>query len=446
MPFRTVHFACLKRIGDPPGKVYWCLLQWLALTLAVVSGPLIAMVPRLAQSPDATQGGFSMAQAIRGLLCALMLLSLFFSRGLHRLQHRLVRPLLFLALYALASWPVAYYPYHNMVFAVRMVFLALIFACAFHLAEEGLARQRWLQMCAWVILLTMGAIIGVGLVTGQTIRAYGSRYATAGGIDSSFVASFLLLSTLPVFVGLAVEKRSAVAGIVLLFASLFFVMCRSALIAATAAVGSFFLINLRDRGRRIPWRNTLVPVGVLLLLAGVGLSTRPGVDLRARFRDLNPCEGTGSGRYQFWVVSLEQIIDRPVGAQLLGEGMGRIKDVLEQNFWGHFISSHSDWLDFASAFGLFGLAGLSWWYFELARFAWGLHHRIDGPFQGACACLVILGLISTGTGGFYSPAWALSFMTLGFWAGRAAPAQPPGDIPAEAQPVEENGHARCPVH
>ncbi len=421
-----------KGMGHAAERPSWAVWRVIPVTLAVTLGPLVTVVYRLTRPTGTAVGSFSLAQAVRGLFCVLMVVSLFPSPGLRLLQHRCVRPLLFLAIYALiTSWTVSY-PHENMVFAVRMAFLVLIFACAFHLAEKGLLEERWLLICAWVILLVMMANIEIGLVTGRTVRVYGSRYATAGVIGSVFVTSFLVLSTLPVFVRLAPRDGSAVMGLVLLFVSLFFTMCRTALIAATAALGSSLLIYVSCLGRRIPWRKILVLAGVLLLVTGLGLCTRAGADLRERFRDLNPFEGTGSGRYLFWQVSLGHIVNRPMDAQLLGEGMGRVRDVMGQN-WGHPIVSHNDWLDFANAFGLFGLIGISWWYFELVRFAWRLRDRKDGPFQGACAGAILLGLISIGTGGFYDPAWALTYAALGFWAGRAG--------------YERRcSHAGCPVH
>jgi len=163
----------------------------------------------------------------------------------------------------------------------------------------------------------------------------------------------------------------------------------------------------------------MVPVGVLILLAGIGLNTTAGTDLMRRFRDLNPFEGSGSGRYIFWQISLEHIINRPVRAQLLGEGMGSIRELLGQRF-GFSIGSHNDWLDLVNAFGLSGLIGITWWYFELVRLAWCLHNRREGLFQGVCASVIILGLMSIGTGGSFNPSWALSYAAMGFWAGHAA--------------------------
>jgi hypothetical protein len=108
---------------------------------------------------------------------------------------------------------------------------------------------------------------------------------------------------------------------------------------------------------------------------------------------------------------------RPIHVQLLGEGLGSLNDVIKQEY-GHWISAHNDWLNFASAFGLFGVIGISWWFFVLARLTWSFRCRQDGLFHGAFSALVILGLISIGTGGFFKPSWAFTYAALGFWAGR----------------------------
>ena len=416
------HFADAiypQRTANTGARTYWHVIEVTPVTLTVVLGPLIAIVYRLTQPADGEIGGFSLAQAIRGLLCVLMFLSLFLSAGLRSLTHRLAHPPSFLAIYAILTSFTSPYPYENIVFAVRMAFVILVFASAFQLAAKGLCGERWLTTCAWVILLVVAMCIGVGLATGITIDVYGGRYATAGCIGQPYVASCLILSALPVFIGIIPHSGSAVAGIVLLFASLFFMMCRSALIAATVATCSSFLINLRSVGRRILRRRILPSVAILLLLAGLGLGTAAGADLIERFRDLNPLEGTGSGRYIFWRIALEHILNRPMHVQLLGEGMGSIRDVIGQRF-AYSIGAHNDWLDLTNAFGLCGLIGISWWYAELARFAWGLRGRQDGLFQGACASVIVLALISAGTGGFFEPSWALTYAALGFWAGSTA--------------------------
>lgn len=419
MPSHFADAICPKRTGNTGARTYWYVLQVTPVTLTVVLGPLIAIVYRLTRPADGGIGSFSLAQAVRGPLCVLMFLSLFLSTGLRFLTHRLAHPLLFLGIYAALTSFTSPYPYENVVFAVKMAFVILVFASAFQLAEKGLSRERWLTTCAWVILLVVAVCIGVGLATGSTVDVYGSRYATAGCIGQPYIASCLILSALPVFIRLIPNGASAVAGMVLLFASLFFMMCRNALIAAAVATCSSFLINLRSLGRRILWRRTLASIGVLVLLAGIGLGTAAGTDLIERFRDLNPFEGTGSGRYIFWRISLERIMNRPMHVQLLGEGMGSMRDVIGPRS-GHSIGAHNDWLDFVYALGLGGLIGISWWYFELARFAWGLRGRQDGLFQGACASVIILTLISVGTGGFFDPSWALTYAAMGFWAGCTA--------------------------
>ncbi len=417
MPYGSTGRIDPRSVGKTAARTYWYVLRVLPVTLAVVLGPLITAVYRLTRSAGTQTGSLSLAQAVRGLLCALMLLSLFLSRRLCLLEHRLVRPPLFLATYAVLTSFTSPYPYEHVVFTVKMVFIMLVFASAFQLAEKGLSSERWLTRCAWVVLFMMAACIGVGVFTGRGTDVYRSRYATAGLIDQTGVASFLMLSTLPVFIRLIPTGGAAFAGIMLLSASLFFTMRRSSLIAAAAATCSVFVINLNPFARRILQRRTLVPVAALILLAAVGLSTSAGADLIERFRDLNPFDGSGSGRYTFWRISLEHITDRPMCAQLFGEGLGSIDDLMGRHF-GRSIGSHNDWLDFVNAFGLCGLIGISWWHLELARLARHLRNRRDGLFQGACASVIILGLISIGTGGFFEPSWALIYAALGFWAGR----------------------------
>jgi hypothetical protein len=428
MPSDSPDLVSLEKTETTPAPTgpYW--LQALAVTLAVVLGPLVTILYHQTQSEDAPLGSFSLSQVIRGLLCALMLLSLFFSRGLRRLTHPFARPLLFLAAYALLTAWAGPYPYQNIVFAVKMAFITLVFVVTLRLAEEGWVRERWLAACAWVILLTVVACIGIGLRTGHAFDLYGSRYATVGPLASG--AGCFILSTLPVFIRYLAVARSALVGLILLHALLFFIMCRSTLIAAVAATCGVIFINLCSRRSRMPWRRILIAAAGLALLAGLGLNTPVGAEVITRLKELNPHEGTGSGRYIFWRITLEYILHRPLAAQLWGEGMGSIRDLLQARF-GMYIGAHNEWLDFVHAFGWCGLIGLGWWYGELVRLVWHLHGRPGGPFQGACALAIMLGLISIGTGGSLDPVWALDYAAVGFWVGCATRVQRPGTAPVD---------------
>ncbi len=131
MPSRSTNLMCLQRTRNTAIKPPWPLLQVLPVTLAVILGPLIAILYHLTQSTNAVQGSFSLAQATRGLLCVLMALSLLVSTGRRVWEHRFVHPLLFLAIYAVLTSFAGSYPYENIVFAVKIAFIVLVFASAF---------------------------------------------------------------------------------------------------------------------------------------------------------------------------------------------------------------------------------------------------------------------------------------------------------------------------
>ena len=417
MSVHSTNLTDESRAENTVGRTCWYVVQVLPVTLTVVLGPFISIAYHLTQRMDTTEGSFSVAQAARGLLCMLMFFSMLLSKELNLLRHRLVRPLLFLAAYAVLTSLASPYRYLHIVFAVRLTFLVLVFASTFRLAKERICTERWLKTCAWVILLVMAISIGVGLATGRTVAVYKSRFATAGFIRNNCVTSYLILSSLPIFISLIPTSSSGMAATVVLFTSLFFTMRRTSLIAGAAATCSSALTYLISCWRRMLWRRILVFIGVFILLAGVGIGTAAGADLIERFRDLNPFTGKGSGRYVVWRISLEHIMHRPMHVQLLGEGMGSLNNVIKQKE-GYWVNAHNDWLNFAGAFGLCGVIGISWWFFELARLTWSFRCRQNDLFQGACAALVMLGLISIGTGGFFRPSWALTYAALGFWGGR----------------------------
>jgi len=135
--------------------------------------------------------------------------------------------------------------------------------------------------------------------------------------------------------------------------------------------------------------------------------------------DLDPSKGNGSGRYIFWFVSLNHIVDRSISAQIFGEGMGSIRDAMYREF-GHSKSGHTPWLNLTNAFGVFGLMAIVWWYLELIRFANYLRTVKDPRFQGVFSAVVIFFLVSLGQGGFSDPSFALTYAALGFWAGRVS--------------------------
>ena len=407
------------RITSTRGWAGWRVWQIVPCTFAVVAGPLITTVYRLTRSADAELGSFSLAQVLRGILCLMMLLSLVLSRRLHLLEHRIIRPLMFLAIYALLTSVISPYPYENVVFAVKTAFAALVFASAFHLAESKLCSENWLVGSAWAVLLFMAVSQGIGLVTGNTATMYASDYATAGVTDQPAITAALIISTLPVFLRFFPKSRAALAGMMVLLISLFFTMRRTALIAAAGAILCVLARNINPFRLRVPWRQTLLVILVLCVLIVIGMRSQAGQDLLTRMRGLNPSEGSGSGRYIFWRISVDHILNRSISAQILGEGMGSIRDMMYENF-GHAIGSHTTWLDLTYAFGVFGLLAIGWWYIELIRFAKYLRVAKNPVFQGVFSAIVIFFLVSLGQGGFSDPSYALTYAALGFWAGQTS--------------------------
>lgn len=387
-------------------------------TLAVVTGPLVTTIHRVTGSPDVQVGNLSLAQMLRGLLCLTMVLSLFLCGRLRLLYHPLIRPLIFMSTYAMVTLLVAAYPYENIVFAVKLIFVSLVFANAYHLGESGLCSEYWLTLSAWTVLLFMVTSQAIGLATGHAVPAYKSSYATAGLIDQPALTAALIVSTLPIFLRFFLDGRWSVLGVLLLLMSLFFTMRRTELAAALAAL---FVVGFRlmtTPQSRASCRRIALAILLISPLAAAVPRTQAGADLLARIRELNPREGTGSGRYSFWAVSVDHIVHRPIGAQIGGEGMERIRDIIEEDL-GQSIGAHDDWLALTHAFGMFGLAAIVWWYFKLMRFTAYLRKLKDPAFQGVLSTLVIFIIISIGQGGFYDPSLTMMYAALGFWAGRS---------------------------
>ncbi len=396
----------------------WQAVPWgwqvVPCTLAVVAGPLITMVYRLTRSADAGLGSFSLAQALRGVLCLVMFASLFHVKRLCLLEHPLIRPVTYLSIYAVLTSLLSPYPYENVVFAVRLVFVALVFANAFHIADRGLCGAHWPTACAWVVLILMSISQALGLVMGNTVAAYQSEYATAGVIDQPGVTSAYILSTLPAFLIFFPRGGHAVVGVILLLVSLFFTMRRTDLIAAVACVALILLHNFKP-WRRMRFGKFVCALVLLAALALAALHSAPGADLVSRFKDLDPSQGTGSGRYAFWRVALNQMAEWSLGKKILGEGVGSIRDVIDRHV-GTAVAAHNDWLDIAFAFGVFGPIALGCWYLTLGRFSVALYKIRHPLFQGVFASLVVLFLISLGTGGVLDPSFAIVYGALGFWA------------------------------
>ena len=395
----------------------WWNWQIVPVTIAVAFGPVIATVYQLTRPEDVGEGDFSLAQAVRGMLCVVMFLSLLLSRRLRLLEHPMLRPLVFLGLYALLTAWAGPYPYENMVFAVRVGFLCLIFAGAFNIAERKLCSENWLVANAWVILAFMAVSQVIGLLAGITVTTYQSEYATGGLTGPASSAAVILVAAVPVFLRFFPQRRSSILAVIPLLCALFLTMRRTELITAMAAILFVLAYQLNPFHRRIPWGKVSFAVLALGLLVAVALQTPAGSDMMGRFSDLDPASGSGSGRYVFWRVSLNYLLSRGIGAQMFGEGMGNVRDVIERD-WGCAIISHTDWLDIPHAFGLFGLVGITWWYTALTRFALSLRKRKDPVFYGVSSSIIIFLLMSVGQGNFNTPAFAVTYAALGFWAGQ----------------------------
>lgn len=398
------------------GRQFWLIVP---CTFAVVAGPLITTVYRLISSSDIEEGSISLAQAIRGMLCLILFLSLFLSGHLRLLEHPIIRPLVFLAAFAAMTALVVPYPYENLVFIVKILFMVFIFASAFHLSQSKLCSENWLVGSAWAILFFMTISQAIGLVTGNVVATYHSNYATAGVIDQPSITAALIVSALPVFLRFFPERRFALAGMMVLLISLFFTMRRTVLIAALAAILYILIRNINPFQRRIPWRQTLLATLFLCILIVIGLMSQAGQDLLTRIGDLNPSEGTGSGRYVFWSISLKHIVNRSMSDTIMGEGEGSIRDFMEKDF-GIPIGNHMVWLDITYSFGLFGLMAIVWWYIELLRFTYYLNSIKHSIFQGVFSSVILLFLISLGQSGFCDPSFALTYAALGFWSGQVS--------------------------
>jgi hypothetical protein len=413
-----VNTYCDTYVAATRAEKAFRLWQILPCTLAIITTPFVAVLYSLTQSADAGEGSFSIAQAIHGICCIMMMLSLFIVGQLHLLWHRTIRPIMFLVVYAFSTSVISPFPYENVVFAVKLLFLSLVFASAFNLSLYDLRSERWLVTCAWITLILMALSQIAGLITGNTISAYGSRYATGGLIDKASVSATMIVACLPVLLNYFPYTHWAFAGIMLACASVFFTMRRTELIGAVAAVIVVLVYNLNPLQIRISWRKMLPIFLILSVLIICVLRSDAGTDYMTRISELNPSTGTGSGRYIFWSIALEHISNRGVVNKVIGEGIGSIRDLMFQRY-GIYIGCHNDWLDLIHAFGMFGIIGLLWWYFELIRFTSFLLYSGHYAFQGVLSIIVMSFCISIGQGGVISEAsFVLMYAALGFWAGQ----------------------------
>ena len=395
----------------------WCNWHFAPCTLAVVAGPMITTIYRLTRPADAGEGSFSLAQVARGILCIAMFISLYFSGRLHLLGNPIIRPLMFLAIYAVMTCMIGPYLFENIIFTMKLIFTVLVFTCAFHLAQSKSYSENWLIGSAWIVLVFMIISQVIGLVTGNTVAYYKSEYATAGVIGAVSVTAALIVSTLPVFLRFFPDSRAALTGVIVLLISLFFTMRRTELLAAIAAILWVLFSKINPFRLQIPFRKVLLVALVLCVLTVIGWRSQAGQDLLNRMDDLNPTKGSGSGRYIFWRISLNHILNRSIDAQMLGEGMGSIRDVMYKHF-GLAIGSHTELLDMLYAFGIFGLFTVVWWYLGLIRFVNYLRVSKDPTLQAVSSTIVILFIVSIGQGSLSDASFALTYAALGFWAGQ----------------------------
>lgn len=199
------------------------------------------------------------------------------------------------------------------------------------------------------------------------------------------------------------------AGILISLFALLFAMQRTPLIAAAAVLFVAFARYLYPLRQKIHGYRGAIGIIILVVFVVAGLQTAAGSDLVDRMTELDPREGSGSGRYVFWGISLDHILNRDFADQVVGEGVGAVRDVIYQQY-GMYIKSHTDWLDFPFAFGVFGLIAIVWWYSELVRLARYLYACKHPAFQGAVSAVMVFFLLSVGQGGeSYDPSLALTY-------------------------------------
>lgn len=404
----TLNTATLDR-GEP-----FTLLRTMPITVALLGGPVIDVVYRMAELPEATIGGLSLAQGLRGLLCVTMVVVMPKSFLSGAVRIRAVLPLGLLVLYTVSTSVLQPQPFENLVFAVRIIFLLCVFLSVYEFARAELIGRRWIDCIGWSILVLLGLSQVIGYIVGYRATVYRSEYALVGLTGHPKLGAVGVIAIFPFFLLRHPLRKTDILALVLCALSAFATLRRSAIVSLLLAATVVGALHLSPRSRRLGQSKQAILVLVLILISliSVSIATPLGNDVLSRALDLDVWHGgTGSGRTALWQTALEHLIQRSFGDNILGEGLGTIRATMLDEF-GRAIGSHNDWLDIWFSLGFVGLLFFAWWHVEMLRLAVMLCRRQVSWGVSVIGAFVIVAFFALATGGIFAPGFAPLFAVL----------------------------------
>jgi hypothetical protein len=327
----------------------------------------------------------------------------------------------------------------------RVVLCTLLFVLGYQLSADAKHSVGVLVVTSLfsIVIGLLALIYGLGQLgtaDAEVLRAIEVDMLTPSAFGNASIPTAMILGGMPALFYLT-RRMSAI--VLMLALPIIALSLRRSAMAAFAGYMLVWVVANR----------AFAMVGVAGLLGLLGLAGLGGLamvdpsggvmadTLRAKLLDSFGSDGgTGSGRYVFWGIILDNASEAGLIELLIGQGAGTIPKLLMLRF-GTAIGAHNDWLDFGVNFGVVGL--LAAWVPTFGLLIYAVSNRDSLGWRAtsiAVSLSLVLLAISLLAGGIFDPYFGPAFATLGFALGYAhrAAVEPRAVMSRSALPVREN--------
>ncbi len=403
-----MHYGFKRRRG---------ILFWLFI-LAIASDPIIAILYNiyLEKSWGLEVSFFQLTKGI--FLLPLLIITLKNVSAFRTV--RLLWPLLMLFFYSFTMFLILPIPdsWADLVWSLRVLYIIMIFLAAYLLTINNIIQLDTLWKLAAFVVMAFLATQVIAIYAGYGgINAYGTDYGSLGFVSYAKTVPWAICMSIPCFFMSRHWRSKDVLMILISLVAVLLTLRRTVLLAFLLG---FIIIGMirffRARMFSLYQIATLAVLSIIVVaLSYVFSETELGYAFIQRINDLDPSQGTASGRYIFQKVALNYLLERGYIATLFGEGAGYPIIVLGERLqW--FIQAHSDWLNIAIAYGVVGITFFIFLFVGILRMIISAKNKSSEILDMLIILIVIMFVCSIASGGLLESSFALPYAALGMAA------------------------------
>lgn len=330
---------------------------------------------------------------------------------------RLMWPLVLLFFYSYIMFLILPFPdsWEDFVWSIRVLYIISIFLAAFWLTRNGIIQieTAW-YLAAFVVMAYLATqITAISLGYGG-ISTYGTDYGSIGFVSYAKTVPWAICMSIPCFFMSRYWRTKDIFMILVSLCAILLTLRRTVLLAFLLAIVFIGILRFfRSRAFSFYQIASFAVISVFIITVFYVFSeTELGYAFIQRMNDLDPMQGTASGRYIFQKVALDYLLQRGFFETIFGEGAGYPIIVLSERLrW--FIHAHSDWLNIAIAYGVIGITLFSFLFIGVLQMIFLAKKNNSEMLDMLISLFIIMLVCSVASGGILESSFALPFAVLG---------------------------------